>query len=188
MRIPRRSLIKTTPAVAIGIAGCTDSGNSDSGANDNGNNDNINRNTERPDADNDGVPDGRDDYPNDPDRSQQLRYISDTRNIEEDHWRYYTLEFSQAGTIEYDFIVRDGPSIDVILMDESEYQYYESEERWEYYTRLSSLDSIEDNMQGQLSAGTYRLIFDNTNQGSAAPPANLNNDVASVDYTIETSQ
>lgn len=187
MGASRRTFLKTAPALVAGIAGCSTNGDSNDDGNDGGSND-VNENTERPDRDNDGVPDIQDDYPNDADRSQQLRSVSDTRNIEEDHWRYYTIEFSQTGTIEYDFIVRDGPAIDVILMDESEYQYFENEERWQYYTELSAMDSTGDNVSGQVSAGTYRLIFDNSNQGEAAPPSNFSNDVVSVEFTLEISQ
>lgn len=189
MRVSRRTLLKTTPVLAVGIAGCSDSGDSGGGGGpNNGGSNDVNKNTERPDNDNDGVPDIQDDYPNDPNRSQQLRSVSDTRNLEEDQWRYYTLEFSQTGTIEYDFIVRDGPAIDVILMDESEYQYFGDGERWEYYTELSALDSTGSDITGQISAGAYRLIFDNSNEGEAAPPTNFSNDIISVEFTIETSQ
>lgn len=187
MQVSRRTLLKTAPVLAVGVAGCSDNGDSSAGNNGGGSN-NENEETEQPDSDNDGVPDIQDDYPNDPNRSQQLRSVSDTRNIEEDHWRYYTLEFSQAGTIEYDFIVRDGPAIDAILIDESEYEYFEEGDRWEYYSELSALDSTGNDVSGQVSAGTYRLIFDNSDQGEATPPANFNNDVASVDFNIETSQ
>lgn len=187
MNPSRRTVLKATPILAVGIAGCSTGGDGNDDADDGGGN-NVNENTERPDSDNDGVPDVQDDYPNDPDRSQQLRSISDTRNLEEDQWRYYTLNFSQTGFLEYDFIVRDGPAIDAILMDESEYQYFENEERWEYYTELSALDSTGDDIRGRVSSGTYRLIFDNSNQGEAAPPSNFSNDVVSVEFTLETSQ
>jgi len=185
VQISRRALIKAAPAAAVGLAGCSTSGDS---TDDGGGSNDVNRNTERPDSDNDGVPDGRDAYPNDSRRSQRLYTTSDTRNIEEDHWRHYTLEFPQSGYLEYDFIVRDGPAIDAILIDDSEYEYFESEDRWEYYTELSALDTTGDDVQEQVPAGTYRLIFDNSNQGGASPPANLSNDVATVEFTIETSQ
>jgi len=184
MRTPRRRLIKTVPAVAIGIAGCLSGDNEDSETNDNYNN----KNTERPDSDRDDVPDINDDYSNDPSRSEQLRSISDTRNLEEDTWWYYTLNFTRTGAVEYDFIVRDGPAIDVILLDRSEYKYFEGDGRYQYYTGISVLDSTGDNISGQVSAGTYRLIFDNSNRGSATPPTNFSNDVISVEFSVNTSQ
>jgi hypothetical protein len=184
MGISRRRVLKSTPVLAIGIAGCSTGGN----RSDNSDGGDVDENTERPDSDNDGIPDIRDDYPNDPDRSQRIRSVSDTRNLEEDQWRYYTINFSEPGILEYDFIVRDGPAIDVIMMDESEYQYFENEERWEYYTDLSALDTTGDEVRGRIGSGTYRLIFDNSNQGEAAPPSNFSNDVVSVEFTIEASQ
>lgn len=158
------------------IAGCTSSGT------------NPNRGpTPDPDSDGDGVPDLNDDYPRDSTLSQQVRSISDTRNIEEDHWRYYSLNFSKDGSLTYDFIVREGPAIDVIVMDESEYTHFENGDRWEYYSQLSALDSTGDEISRTVSRGSYYLILDNSNSGTAAPPSNFSNDVVSVDFTIETA-
>ncbi|WP_149799237.1 hypothetical protein [Halorubrum xinjiangense] len=177
----RRKLIKgASAAIVAGLAGCTGGGG--------GGSDGDSPIDQVQDSDDDGVPDSEDDYPNDPDRSEQLRSISDTRNLEEDQWRHIPLEFSQTGYIEYDFIVRDGPAIDVILLDESEYQYFDEGERSEYYPELSATDSTGDDVQGEIPSGTYRLILDNSNRGEATPPTNFSNDVVSVEYSIETSQ
>jgi hypothetical protein len=191
MDLSRRRFIQTTPILATGLAGCSSNGNN---SNSNNNDDSdanvvtVNENTERPDSDNDGVPDVQDDYPNDRSRSEQIRTIDDTRNIEEDAWRYYSVELPQSGTLSYDFIVREGPAIDVILLNESEYQYFDEGERWQYHTDLSALDSAGDEVQGQLSAGNYRLIFDNSSRGEASPPTDFSNNVVSVEFNIELSR
>lgn len=184
MPVSRRTILKTSPALVVGLAGC--SGSRDEGG-DSGSND-VSQDDEPLDSDNDGVPDVRDDYPNDSFRSERLYSTSDTRNIQEDEWYYYNLSFSQSGTVEYDFVVREGPAIDVIVMDESEYQYFGGEQRWEYYPGVSALDSTGENVSGSVSSGSYRLIFDNSSEGNAAPPANFSNDVATVEFTLETSQ
>ena len=181
MGLSRRDVIKYTPAISVGIAGCS--------SNDTGNNDfEESESTDETDSDDDGVPDVEDDYPNDSSRSQQLRDISDTRNIQEDEWYYYPLSFSQSGYIEYEFVVRDGPSIDVILIDESEYDSYENGDRFSHYSEVSTLDSVGDSVQSLLSSGNYRLIFDNSSVGSAEPPTDFTNSIAEVEFEIITSQ
>lgn len=182
MNCSRRALLRTTPAVVVGLAGCSGGGSDDSGSE---NIDVGDQQTERPDSDNDGVPDLRDDYPNDSTRSQRVTTISDERNIEEDGYYYYSINFAQSTTIEYEFVVRQGTEIDVILFDESEFSHYENGERSRYYTGLSALNSVGDSATGQVGTGSYRLVFDNTNYGEAAPPTNFDNDVVNVEFSIE---
>lgn len=172
------------------MGGDTEEQNNEIDQNNNGGSNEVNQETPTapPDSDGDGVPDRRDDYPNDSSRSRQIESISDTRNIEEDDWRYYTFNFSSTGTVEYEFVVREGPPIDAIFMEESEYEYFEEGERAQYYQDLTIMDSTGGSTKGQVSEGTYYMVFDNSNLGEAAPPANLSNDVVSVDFTLEASE
>lgn len=187
----RRRILQLSAAGLVGLAGCTSGGSDDSGNNNRNSNPNDNGGeepTERPDVDNDGVPDIEDDFPNDSDLSRQLSSTSDTRKIEEDEWRYYELEFSSTGQIYYDFIVREGPEIDVILMEKSEYTYFESEQRAEYFPDLSALDSAGETVEGKVNPGSYYLVFDNSPNGEAAPPTNFSNDIVTVEFEIETAE
>lgn len=188
MAYPRRKLIKLAPLLTAGVAGCSSNEDTDERSSNSDNSRSRNTPTERPDADNDGVPDSRDDYPNDADRSEQLKSISDTRRVEEDHWRYYSFEFDRDGIIEYEYIVRDGPSIDVIFMDESEYDYFEDDENYRRYEDVSTFDDTGDRIKETVSPGEYKLVFDNTNREEAKPPTNFSNDVATIEFSIETSQ
>ncbi|MFC6990348.1 hypothetical protein ACFQH3_00200 [Haladaptatus sp. GCM10025707] len=144
--------------------------------------------TRSKDFDGDGVADKDDDYPLDDDRSKKILRRSDTDTIEEDYWRYYSFSLSRTGRVEYDFTVRQGPAIDVILMDESEYSFFKNGDRSQYYTALSRMDSTYGSVSEKLSAGSYYLVFDNSNNGVASPPTNFDNDLATVEYTIEISQ
>jgi hypothetical protein len=183
MRLRRRSLLLSTGALVTASAGCT---NSDSEGDGGGSSDdNFNDNSGTSDADGDGVRDSLDDYPNDSSRSKLVNSEDDTRNIEEDHWRYYELNLPQSGHLSYDYIVRDGPSIDAIVIDESEYGYFKENERYNYYPELSTLDSIGESMSGPISSGTYYLIFDNSERGEAYPPSNMSNDVANVEFSFK---
>jgi cobalamin biosynthesis protein CobT len=144
--------------------------------------------TETADSDDDGVIDTRDEYPNDPSRSEQLLSASITTDIQPDERVEYSLSFSEPGVIEYDFIVRDGPRIDAILLNESEYRALENGERWRYYTGLSVLDAASGRIQRPVNPRRYHLVFDNTSAGEASPPVDGGADVATVELSIETSQ
>lgn len=134
------------------------------------------------DTDGDGVADIEDQFPDDATRSQLLLQEDDIRKIEEDHWRYYELDCDDECTLDYEFTVRDGPSIDVIVMDKSEYSYFKNGERYRQYSQASSSDSVGNHIHTQLSSGDYYMIFDNSKYGAASPPTNFKNDVATIDF------
>jgi hypothetical protein len=159
--------------VATALAGCSGGGSTGGGES---------TPTDEPDRDNDGVPDARDDFPNDSSLSAVVSTEDDTRQIEEDEWWWYELELPEDGQLSYEFIVRDGPEIDVIVVEESEYSYFEEGERYEYLTDPSALDTAGEEVSSALSSGEYRMIFDNTSRGEADPPSNLSNDVIEVDF------
>lgn len=181
----RRKILGMSAASLVGIAGC--SGSDEPENNSGGNPDSGSEETTIPDTDGDGVPDSRDDYPNDSNLSRK-QTMSDTRNLEEDHWRYFPLEFDSSGSLNYDFIVRDGPAIDAIVLEESEYSYFDNGERYEYIPSLSTMDTTGDEVSGRIPSGSYYLVFDNSNRGEATPPTNFSNDVITVEYEIEIGQ
>lgn len=176
----RKFLRLAGAATATALAGC--SGGGSTGGSQSTPTEQPDTPTERPDRDGDGVPDANDDFPGNSNLSSVLESVDDTRNIEEDEWYVFSLELSRAGELSYEFIVREGPPIDVIVVEESEYQYFEQGERYEYVTEPTVFDSAGDEGSGTLSAGNYRLILDNTAAGEAAPPANMSNDVVEVEF------
>lgn len=184
----RRELLAVGAGGVAALAGCATSGSTadSSGSVDVGGS--VDQSTERPDADGDGVPDSQDGFPNDPDLTRVVESEDDTRNIEEDQWWRYGIDLSGTGKLGYEFIVREGPAIDVILMDEAEYSAFEEGERSRYYTDLSMLDASGGERGGTLNPGSYYLVFDNSNYGQAAPPSNLSNDVARVDFQYVVAQ
>lgn len=179
----RRALLGGTGALFL--AGCIGGGSSSSDNNDSDDQSGANNeaeNTEPPDRDDDGVPDAEDEFPDDSLLSEVISSEEDTRQFEEDEWWWYELEFPEPGQLSYDFIVREGPEIDVIVIEESEYSYFEEGERYEYLTGASTLDSAGDDNTEEMAAGSYRMIFDNTARGEAAPPTNFGNDVVEVEF------
>ena len=187
-RYSRRRVLGLSAISFVGVAGCTGNDNSNTGSNDGGgNNEAKNEETERPDADGDGVFDVQDDYPHDQYLSRK-QTKSDTRKLEEDEWRYYELDFNSSGFLRYDFIVRDGPKIDVIFIEKSEYSHFDNGDRYEYKPALSALDSAGEEVSEKVPEGTYYIIFDNSNRGEATPPSNLNNDVITVEFELEVGE
>ncbi|NUB91668.1 hypothetical protein HTZ84_09290 [Haloterrigena sp. SYSU A558-1] len=182
MDYSRRKVLGMSAIGLSGVAGCL---SSDETADSNGTDETSG--SSNSDADNDGILDANDDYPNDPDLSQK-ETKSDTRKIEEDEWIYYEFDFDGSGFIEYDFIVREGPEIDVIFMDESEYTYFTNEGRFSYKSALSAFESAGTTVSGTVTEGSYRLILDNSNLGEAAPPTNFSNDVVTVEFDLEVGR
>lgn len=187
-RYSRRRILGLSAVSLVGLSGCTGSDDTDNeGGSGDENNEPMEGNTERPDADGDGIPDSQDDYPHDSDLSQK-QTNSDSRKLEEDEWRYYELDFSSTGFLRYDFIVRDGPEIDVIFIEESEYSHFDEGERYEYKPALSAMNSTGEEVSGKIPEGSYCLIFDNSDRGEASPPTNFSNDVVTVEFDMEVGQ
>lgn len=165
--------------------------------------------TPRPDSDNDGVPDAEDDFPGNsrydsdldgdrvPDPEDDLpnnsRYHSEsvksgTVSIKEDHWRYWNIEKTSdynALSVSYEFVVRGGPNVDVYVMSEREYQYFENGNRAKYFSSWSSentgLAQTEINLQED---GMYVILVDNSDFGATQPPSNFDDDIVDVEYEL----
>lgn len=184
----RAFLITGVGVLGTAFTGCLSSGGGvGDQVNDGGGGGGVDERDTPPDADNDGVPDSADDYPNDPDRT-----VGETNrgaiDVAEDEWYRWSFDYSEETHIEYEILVRDGPVVDVILFDENEYTYYENGDRAKYYSGLSDLNTTNAMASGWVGAGSYRLVVDNTNYGDARPPTNFDDDVAEIEYTLTVSR
>ncbi|WP_318569768.1 hypothetical protein [Salinigranum marinum] len=139
--------------------------------------------TPRPDSDGDGVVDGYDDYPTDPARSRLVESASDTRNIEEDHYYYYPFSLDQNGYVEMEYVVREGPDIDVIFLSSQEFEHFEAGENYLQYDSLSQWDDGGGSISGPIHSGSNYVVFHNANA-----PTNFSNDLARVEFEIEISE
>lgn len=139
------------------------------------------------DSDGDQIPDPEDDLPNDPRYHSQTRK-SGTVSIKEDHWRYWNIEMPSSYnrlSVTYEFMVRDGPNIDVYVMSADEFRFFENGDRAKYFTRWSSPDTGLASKEISLrDSGEYVLVADNSDWGSASPPTNFNDDIADVEYEL----
>lgn len=102
----------------------------------------------------------------------------DRHSVNEDEWYRIAFDLNRQATLEYEFFVRDGPAIDVFVMNDLEYEEYQAGNRFQVFSSdngTSGSDSVT------LGEGTYRLVIDNTGAGSESPPTNFDDDVADVE-------
>ncbi|WP_135822434.1 hypothetical protein [Halostella litorea] len=121
---------------------------------------------------------------NNPDTTESVQtntLVDDTVDVSEDEYRYWTFTLNQEATLSYEFTVRNGPNVDVILTDQEEFNSYQDGNRFRYASSGSSLDSIGDRISTDIPADDYVLCIDNTEAGEAQPPSNLDDDVARVE-------
>lgn len=112
------------------------------------------------------------------DKRRSLEVADSTENVEEDQYVYWNFSPGESGTLEYDFIVRDGPDVDVIVLTSDEFAHFEANNRFQYLESsfgASGINSVS------VSPNDYVLMIDNTSVGEVSPPSNLNNDIATVE-------
>jgi len=127
--------------------------------------------------------------------SERLR---DSIDLDEDYY-YEACEVKvsrgQAVTISYTVRVAEGPPIDVFFMDYDRYVDWQCDPKsridikgiMKEYPSMNALSVKYDSGSVTLKEpGIYYLLFDNTDVGTE-PPWDLKNDVARIDFTIETS-
>lgn len=105
--------------------------------------------------------------------------------IQEDGWQGREFSFEDTGEIRYDAVVRSGPPVDFIVMDQSELQSYRNGDRFRYYSSASDMDTTSANVSAGVAPGEYAFVIDNTNAGEARPPTNLDDDTVRVEVTLE---
>lgn len=156
MQLGRRAFIGGTIALTTVLAGCNDSGDGgDGGGGSNGGGGGNSGNDE-----------------------QTMTLADARREIEEDDYVFWDFSVPSSGTVQYDYIVREGPDIELWVMPSDEFNHYQAEERFQYNGGGSG---ASDRGSVSLAGGDYVLVLDNTNMGSVSPPANLANDIASVE-------
>ncbi len=96
--------------------------------------------------------------------------IDETIEIPAGEHKAYQFSFPDGGALKYEFTVTSGPAIDVLMIREGEFNYFEQG----YQVNYNSAHTVQDNMEGSSSAdiseGSYYLTFDNSEMGRAQPP------------------
>lgn len=136
------------------------------------------------DSDGDGIPDADDDYPENPEYSVEAELIDDERRISPHEWERWSFDFLGETEISYEFTVRDGPAIDVLMFKADEYEHYADREGARYLTETSVLDSAGGSNTGTVNPGIHFFVLDNTVWGDAAPSTNVDDGVATVEIEM----
>ena len=113
---------------------------------------------------------------------------SGTDTVNEDYYVTHTISFTSGDYIDisYTMDVTSGPYIDVYFLDSQAYTYFQDGSAFSYYSAMTDLNTLYSSNSIRLTEhGTYYLIFDNTEIGTA-PPWNGVTDIAYVSYTLNT--
>lgn len=89
-------------------------------------------------------------------------------------------------TLDYQVTVRNGPAIDVYLMEQSEFQHYSNGENFLYEERYSVENTKFAEASGLIDVKNYVLLLDHTSAGVAVPNIRDSQDAeVTVELTIE---
>lgn len=113
--------------------------------------------------------------------------IEDTATVPEDEYRTFSISLSEQSELELRTTVRDGPAVDIIMVQQSEFDAYSSGERFRFFDEFSQLDTVGDMTSGPFDAGDYVVVIDNTDAVEAAPPTNYDDDIARVEVALEAT-
>lgn len=114
---------------------------------------------------------------------------SDTESIAAGEYAPIEIQFPDGPAMQvgYEVVVDDGPNIDIFVFDNANYQSYRDGREYEYRSGASDLDTGDSSNEFTLEEhGTWWIVLDNTNEGSAAPPT-VGDGTAQVDWTVRTN-
>jgi hypothetical protein len=115
--------------------------------------------------------------------ADELLSVSGSTNISEDEYVSWNVT-GDAMTLEGSVTVDMGPNIDFIVMESTYYERYQDGDSYQYITAGSEMDTAGTNIDAGIGSEMVYIVIDNTNAGEASPPANLDDDVVTVDYDL----
>jgi hypothetical protein len=101
--------------------------------------------------------------------------IDDTYSVE--GYRYWNISFEEYVSVSYDYIVRSGNNIRLLILGDEEFTHYENNERYRSY--LSTEASQSKRGEVELESGDYVIVLDKVN-----PVVGEDTD-ASVEFDLE---
>lgn len=114
---------------------------------------------------------------------------SDTVNIDPGEHAAISIDFTSgpASKISYDVQVDQGPNIDVLVMNNANYQTYKEGDSFSYAEDWSDLDTGNSQMTFTLQEhGTWWIVLDHTDEpDGGTAPAVLGAESVTARYTIE---
>lgn len=116
---------------------------------------------------------------------------SDTENIDPGSYAAIPIDFQDGPAMEvgYDIQVQEGPNIDVLVMNNANFQKYESGESFSYASDWSDLDTGNTDESFTLQEhGTWYLVLDHTSEPEdGTQPASVGAESATVAWTVSTN-
>lgn len=110
---------------------------------------------------------------------ERQSWFDRTETVEEHGYLYWDITFEEARTISWEFLVREGPDVDVFFCTAEEFGYFEDEEGFRYWGETMDTHSGEDSVT--VDAGDYYFVIDNSERAEAEPPSNGVDDPAEVE-------
>lgn len=115
---------------------------------------------------------------------------SDTVHIDPGGHAAVEIDFRDGPTkdVSYDVTVQEGPNVDVLFLDNANYQKYSDGESFEYVERWSDLDTGNTVNDFRLERhGTWWLVIDHTGEpDGGTSPATVGAESVTARYTLET--
>lgn len=114
---------------------------------------------------------------------------TDTVNIDPGEHAAVEIDFTDGPTkdISYDVQVQEGPNIDVMVLNNANYQQYQEGESFSYVETWSDLDTGNTDTEFRLDEhGTWWIVLDHTSQpDDGAQPATVGAESVTARYTVE---
>lgn len=85
-------------------------------------------------------------------------------------------------------VKRDGPAVDVFVVEPDAADRYRNGEQFEYLRDVSMPDVVAGEVSGTVPAGEYELLVDNTARGAGAPDGSGVDAVVDVEVTAATER
>lgn len=115
---------------------------------------------------------------------QPEEVISDTVTVHQNGFKVWDWSPTESVPIEYNLTVRNGPNIDYVAFEKSEFEHYEDRVRARYISAASDMNTARSHGTAKLPSGQYYFVIDNTSWGDAAPHINEDDNAAEVEYEL----
>lgn len=115
---------------------------------------------------------------------------SGSEKVDPGSWASLEIPFHDGPKMEvtYEVVVREGPNLDLLFVDNANHQKYEDGESFQYVSSRSVLDTGSAEQTFTLGThDTWYLILDHTNRPeNGADPATVDPESITVDWTLRT--
>ena len=118
------------------------------------------------------------------------------RALKRETWEGEPFRLEEDAEVQVTAELKDGPAVDVYVLSEAGFNQWntmvssgqQNALKPEYFPALGleGLSASFTSPWTTLKAGNYFLVVDNTSYGSTAPPASRSNDIATVDFKVES--